>query len=337
MEIKKILAVRDDRMGDFILTLPALAALQEAFSSARLTVAVSPAVFPLAARVLPGKNVFSCRGTFSQFYSFLKNEKFDLAVFFRPRPGTALAAFLAGVPKRLGTGYRGYSFLYNLKHYEHRHRAEKQEAEYSLSLLMPLGIEKSLHFEAVAIDAKEAEVVRKKFGLDLSKNWVAVHPGSGGSSPNWPKQNYIGLAEKLVNAGFSVLWTGSMSELQGINGPGVSLAGKTEVWDLACLYSLCQLVVAPSTGPLHLASLVGAPVVGIYSPVRVNSPRRWGPLGPNSQTLVPLVPECDCKAGGCRRGNCMELLPIENVFQAALDSLSHTVTAVSQPKTAAQG
>ena len=329
--------MRDDRMGDFILTLPAIAALQEAFPSARLTVAVSSAVYPLAVRLLPGKNVFSHTGTFSKLHSFLKSERFDLIVFFRPRLETALAAFLAGVPKRLGTGYRGYSFLYNVKQYEHRHTAEKQEAEYSLGLLKPLGIEKSLRFETISVNTKEAEEVAKKFSLDFSKEWVAVHPGSGGSSPNWPKKNYIELAKKLAEKGLSILWTGSANELQGIHGLGVSLAEKTEIWDLACLYSRCKLVIAPSTGPLHLASLVGTPVVGIYSPVRVNSPRRWGPLGPNTATLVPPAQECECKAGECRRGNCMELLPVEDVFQAALAALSQTANSVSRPITPAQG
>jgi len=332
MEINKILAVRDDRMGDFILTLPAIHALQEAFPSARLTVAVSPIVYPLAVRVLPGKNVFSHAGSFSKFYSFLKSESFDLVVFFRPRLGTALGAFLAGIPKRLGTGYRGYSFLYNFKHFEHRHTAEKQEAEYSIGLLKPLGIEKSLRFDTINIDVKEAEGAAKKFGLDLSKNWVAVHSGSGGSSPNWPKKNYVELARKLSEAGFSVLWTGSVPELQGVDELGVSLAGKTEIWDLACLYSRCKLVVAPSTGPLHLATLVGTPVVGIYSPVRVNLPRRWGPLGPNAKTLVPPVPECSCKAGACRRGDCMELLAVERVFQTAFNLAERAAVPLTSGK-----
>ncbi len=332
MEVKKILAVRDDRMGDFILTLPAIIALQEAFPSARLTVAVSPAVYPLAVRVLPGKNIFSHSGTFSKFYSFLKSEKFDLVVFFRLRLGTALAAFLAGVSKRLGTGYRGYRFLYNLKHYEHRHTAERKEAEYSLSLLKPLGIEKSLRFDAISIDPKETEEAAKKFGLDFSKAWIAIHPGSGGSSPNWPKKSYVRLAQKLSAAGFSILWTGSASELKDINGPGVTLAGKTEIWDLACLYSRCKLVVAPSTGPLHLASLAGTPVVGIYSPVRVNSPRRWGPLGPKAKTLVPPVSECNCTAGQCRRGNCMELLDVETVFQTAVNLAESSTVSLSSEK-----
>ena len=324
-------------MGDFILTLPAIAALQEAFPKARLTVAVSPAVYPLAARLLLGVNVFTLSGSFFRFLSVLRKEKFDLAVFFRPRIGTTLAAFLAGVPRRLGTGYRGYSFLYNLKHYEHRQTALKNEADYSLSLLQPLGIEKPLRFDTLGIDAREAGEAVKKFELDFSKKWIAIHPGSGGSSPNWPRENYIGMAEKLSGAGFSIVWTGTASELSGLNGPGVLLAGKTEIWDLACLYSLCKLVIAPSTGPLHLAALVGTPVVGIYSPIRVNAPRRWGPLGLNVQTLVPPVPECSCATGRCRRGDCMELLEVETVFQAALGSVELSSSRVSHPKTAVQG
>lgn len=331
------MAVRDDRMGDFILTLPAIAALQEAYPKARLTVAVSSAVYPLAVRLLPGKNVFSHSGSFFKFLLFLKSEKFELVVFFRPRLGTALAAFLTGIPKRLGTGYRGYSFLFNLKHYEHRNPAEKQEAEYSLGLLKKLDIDKPLRFETTGIDTKEAEETAKKLGLDFSKNWIAIHPGSGGSSPNWPKKNYVELAKKLSEAGFSILWTGAAFELKDINGPGISLAGKTEIWDLACLYSRAKLVIAPSTGPLHLASLVGTPVIGIYSPVRVNSPRRWGPLGPKTKTLVPPGEECNCKARECRRGNCMELLEVETAFQAALESSEQTSSSVPPMKSAAQG
>ena len=319
-------------MGDFILTLPAIAALQEAFPKARLTVAVSPAVYPLAARLLLGVNVFTLSGSFFRFLSVLRKEEFDLAVFFRPRMRTALTAFLAGVPRRLGTGYRGYSFLYNLKHYEHRQAAEKNEADYSLSLLQPLGIEKPLRFDAIGIDAKEAGEAVKKFELDFSKKWIAIHPGSGASSPNWPRENYIGMAEKLSGAGFSIVWTGTASELSGINGPGVLLAAKTEIWDLACLYYLCKLVIAPSTGPLHLAALVGTPVVGIYSPIRVNSPRRWGPLGLKAKTLVPPVPECSCATGKCRRGNCMELLSVEDVFQAALNLAERPAVSLSSGK-----
>ena len=72
MDIKKILAVRDDRMGDFILTLPAIKALKETFPTARMTVAVSLLVFPLAARTLKGENLVSESGSFANFLFFLR-------------------------------------------------------------------------------------------------------------------------------------------------------------------------------------------------------------------------------------------------------------------------
>jgi len=324
MEFKNILAVRDDRMGDFILARPAIRALQGAFPGARLAVAVSESVFPLADPVLPGCNVISPNFSILKFYSFLRSEKFDLVVFFKPRLGTAVAAFLAGVPKRIGTGYRGYSFLFNLRHYEHRHKAERHEAEYSLSLLETLEINKPLHFETVSIDETEIRKVSKKLAVDFSKNWIAIHPGSGGSAPNWPKKNYLDLAEMLSAEGLSILWTGNLEELEGMESVGISLAGKTEVWDLACLYSKCKLMIGPSTGPLHLASLVGTPVMGLYSPIRVTSPRRWGPLGPKVKVLMPTVEECRCVSTSCRRGDCMERLSVEEVFRAVSDILKES-------------
>jgi heptosyltransferase-2 len=268
----------------------------------------------LAARVLKGDNLFSDSASFLKCFSFLKKEAFDLTVFFRPRLGTAAAAFLAGVPKRLGTGYRGYSFLYNLKHYEHRKTGEKHEAEYSLSLLIPLGVEKPLVFDPVEVDPGEARQVWNKFGLDFSKNWIAIHPGSGGSAPNWPKERYVELAARLLAEGFSILWTGGPAELQGVEEVGVSLAGKTEVWDLACLYSLCKAVIAPSTGPLHLASLVGTPVVGLFSPSGVVSPKRWRPLGKNARVVVP-----DEKNNGTKT---LDGLEVEKVLSAVHEILS---------------
>jgi ADP-heptose:LPS heptosyltransferase len=52
-------------------------------------------------------------------------------------------------------------------------------------------------------------------------------------------------------------------------------------------------VIAPSTGVLHLAASLGTVSVGIYSPRRVEHPRRWGPKGIHTVYLVPQVAETD--------------------------------------------
>ena len=50
---------------------------------------------------------------------------------------------------------------------------------------------------------------------------------------------------------------------------------------------MARSVVAPSTGVLHLAAALGVPAIGIYSPLKVEHPRRWAPRGPRATFLVP--------------------------------------------------
>ncbi|MEN0059029.1 MAG: glycosyltransferase family 9 protein, partial [Bdellovibrio sp.] len=51
-----------------------------------------------------------------------------------------------------------------------------------------------------------------------------------------------------------------------------------------------KAVIVPSTGIAHLAASLGTPVIGLYSPVRVQHPRRWAARGPQVKILMPPVP-----------------------------------------------
>ena len=65
---------------------------------------------------------------------------YDLAIAVFPSFSVALGLYLGGVKHRLGTAYRWYSFLFNLKHYQHRKDSVKHESEYNLDLLKELNI-----------------------------------------------------------------------------------------------------------------------------------------------------------------------------------------------------
>jgi ADP-heptose:LPS heptosyltransferase len=99
--------------------------------------------------------------------------------------------------------------------------------------------------------------------------------------------------------------------------PRVSLAALAEV------FRGSGLVVAPSTGPLHLAHYVGAPTLGIYSPVRSHQPRRWAPWGGmgKSSVLSPGV-KCpakrDCLGKRCPNYYCVDKLA-ESELAATLE------------------
>ena len=75
--------------------------------------------------------------------------------------------------------------------------------------------------------------------------------------------------------------------VQGSGAGALSLAGMLSLPELAALYARASVVVANSTGPLHLAAALGTPVVGIYPQLTAMSPARWGPYTDTKRVLCP--------------------------------------------------
>ena len=140
------------------------------------------------------------------------------------------------------------------------------------------------------------------------------------------------LGERIATAyGFRILVTGGKNEARAVDavvqraGPrALSLCGKLTLPELAALYARGTLVVANSTGPLHLAAALGTPVVGIYPQLTPMSPARWGPYSGTSRVLVPDAP-ADCAK--CRNGErcaCIESITLDEVYEAARSFLAGT-------------
>ena len=89
--------------------------------------------------------------------------------------------------------------------------------------------------------------------------------------------------------------------------------------DLIGLIATADALVAPSTGPLHLAAALGVPLAGIYSPVRVHHPTRWGPLGPGRIIIFMPKAECpgvyDCLEERCPHFPCMNTVRPAEVLE----------------------
>ena len=126
---------------------------------------------------------------------------------------------------------------------------------------------------------------------------VVVHPGMGGSALNWPEHHWAALTRMVAESGFfRVILSGGPGEnalLDRISAgfsnilPVRKFLGKS-LSEMMGILAVSSFVVAPSTGPLHVASALGVPVAGIYSPIREQSPERWGPYGAGtSRTFTP--------------------------------------------------
>jgi ADP-heptose:LPS heptosyltransferase len=113
---------------------------------------------------------------------------------------------------------------------------------------------------------------------------VILHPGSGGSSARWPLAHFMALGDRLLEQGCEVVVTGGPGEnYQNImidqmhRIPVFVAAGSVSLRELAALFACANLVVANSTGPLHMAVALGVPTVSVYSPLPTCHPLRWGP------------------------------------------------------------
>ena len=157
-----------------------------------------------------------------------------------------------------------------------------------------------------------------------------VHPGSGGSALDWEPERFAEVANGLaVRDGWRVFVTGTGADKAVIDRmtPFLDdkvghLAERYELGDFLGVLTGGDLMVGPSTGPLHIAAALGLAAVGLYPPVVTMNPDRWGPRGPWVQTLVPDV-DCPadrvCTETRCPHFNCMTGIGPREVLAAAGD------------------
>jgi heptosyltransferase-3 len=335
--LQNCLIVRTDRIGDVILTLPAVEALKSNFHSARVTMLVSSYTAGLVRDFADYLLYTDSGGAERPFFEILReirDNKFDCAVVAYPRVRIALLLWFAGIPVRVGTGYRWYSFLFNKRVYEHRKTAEKHEAEYNLSLLKALGCilprKPEVHIKVTEEERNLAKRARVAAGIPEDARLALLHPGSGGSAREWRPGKFVQLAAELDKLGFCVAITGAVKEEELVKkialtaGGGVKpFVSKLELREFAAFIESAKIFIANSTGPLHISAAVGTPVIGFYPPVRVMSPERWGPLTSRKKIFIPDPKNCPrCKGGRCRGNDCMEQIEVRDVVEAVLKTAS---------------
>lgn len=113
--------------------------------------------------------------------------------------------------------------------------------------------------------------------------FVVFHPGAAVPARRPTTERSSRMVDALVAAGHRVVVTGDPAEREltaaVAGGIAVDLGGRTSLATLAAVYAAATVVVAPNTGPAHLAAAVGAPVVSLFAPVVPAS--QWIPHGDN--------------------------------------------------------
>jgi heptosyltransferase-3 len=235
--------------------------------------------------------------------------------------------FYSSIKNRIGTGYRWYSFLFNRKVFEHRKYAEKHELEYNIGLLKKINIDsidlpEQMKFH-LSVDDKSSEKISALLterGFKQENKLVIVHPGSGGSSVDLPKEKLIELTRRLSDLKkLTVVITGSKNEIQlceefEVNESVINLSGQIDISLLKALIKKSDLFISNSTGPIHIAAALGVYVIGFYPKILSCSQKRWGPYTKNKLIFTPTIDCSNCTREQCEKLNCMNSIDIGRVF-----------------------
>lgn len=306
-----VLAVRLDNLGDVLLAGPAVRAL--ASRARRLTLLCGPDG-AAAGRILPGVDEVATwsapwvgfdppdvdHADVERLVGLLAAANLDEAVVFTsfhqsPLP-LALLLRLAGVPRicAVSVDYPG-----SLLDVRHRVDEDMPEAERALSLARAAG------YDLPPGDSGRLAVCgplpRVRHLVD-GRRYVVVHPAASVPARTWSGERWARAVEELGAAGHEVVVTGGPGdrELTAVAAGSAArdLGGRTDVAQLAAVLAGAAVVVAPNTGPAHLAAAVGTPVVSLFAPVV--SAARWAPYGVPCSLLGDQNAPCrDTRARDC--------------------------------------
>lgn len=293
----KILIVRTDRMGDVILTTPAIKALRKAYPLAHLTILITPATRdlvegnPYLDEILMDERQGRHQGWlgFLRLVGDIRSGKFDVAFIFHTKRRYNLACFLAGVPRRIGYKNEKYGFLLTEALKDSRHLGQKHEAQYCLDVLKSVGIE-NLDLDFFVPIHKEAE--------DWAHHWlssqglsdhgmIAIHPGSSDPAKCWPLKHFVDLIDaldrryhiKIVLIGSAATIERSGEIIQAAHEKPFNLTGQTSLAQTVSLLRRCRLLISNDSGPVHIASAVGIHVISLFTRNQPGiNPERWKPL-----------------------------------------------------------
>jgi heptosyltransferase-2 len=308
MHFSNILIVRTDRIGDVVLTTPAIKALRQAYPAARLSILVAAATFDLVNgnpyldeilvddRSGRNKSLFG----FMRLVAAIRRKQFDAAIIFHTKRRYNLACCLAGVPLRLGYKNNKFGFLLTHPVKDTRSLGEKHEAEYCMDVLKSIGIEKGDLDIFVPLQREAEEWMRHWMQENhISPNeFIAIHPGASDPAKCWPAASFAQLMDQLTQTHpFKIVLIGT-SQAAGIAqeilrltpkaSQYLDMTGKTSLAQTVSLLRRSRLLISNDSGPVHLAAGVGTSVISLFLRDQPGiNPKRWKPLGSKGYTLMP--------------------------------------------------
>ncbi|WP_019615995.1 glycosyltransferase family 9 protein [Psychromonas ossibalaenae] len=315
--MSKILVVRNDKIGDFMLAWPSFAMLKKSMPDAQIDALVPAYTKPLAELCPWIDNIIiddSCKSLQSRLIEEVKSENYSDYICLFSTTRNAQLGRKAKIPYRLAPATKWAQFLFTDRLKQRRSQSAKPEFEYNLDLIRHFLQKNNISpVEVTAPFLNTAEKLKEDLRNSLLEKFPAavnklcfIHAGSGGSANNLSLQQYA-LLIQLLNEKFSgvgfVLTAGPGEEQQAGQLQGLLKADVTSYLYISTsgLTSFCQtiscadLFIAGSTGPLHIAGAADVLTAGFFPAKRSATPLRWKPLNSEGRHIA-FIPASNDKS-----------------------------------------
>jgi ADP-heptose:LPS heptosyltransferase len=341
--INIIVLLRANALGDFIFSLPALAALRAAYSHAEIVLLgldwhcqfLSNRPSPIDRVISVPKDSLSpaieaqpLPASLEEFFQKMQQHQFDLAIQIYGG-GRYSNPFVQQLGAKLTIGLKAGDAP-SLDRWVPYDFYQSEILRY-LEVVSLLGI-KPTELEPI-VHVTESDQLESEKIVPISDRPLAVlHPGASDPRRHWSVDRFAKVGDALAQAGAQIVITGSQAEQHltaqvatKMQASAQDVSGQLSLNGLTGLLSRCKLVVANDTGPLHLATAVGTRTVGIYWCGNLITA---GPLTRSRHhALISWrlnCPTCglDCTRHTCRHPDSfVDDVQTEDVMEAALEFL----------------
>jgi len=286
----KILLLQLKRIGDLILTTPAIAALRNKYRGAHITLAVSNECAELLPAISNVDRVLIARRNLRDvaMVSSVAGKKFDYCIDLTRNDRSAFLTLLSGAPRRVAsyrvreqskTRARVYTDLVGVR------VRDMHTIDYNLALLEPLGLRAASSAPQLDLPRSAVEKAdRLRRDWKITRPYVILHPGSARREKLWDTARWAEIVEHFgQNSEFTLVLTSGRSTDEQAHIAAITtrtqrafidLSAKTDLLTLAALIEQAQLLVTVDSAPVHFAAATHTPQVILFGPT---NPFHWRP------------------------------------------------------------
>jgi len=326
--------------------LPLLEVLKKGFPEARIDWLVEEAAsriiegHPAISRVVisrrkswqeqmrEGRNIFPVIGEAARFLKDVRSREYDLIIDLQGLLKSGILVGLSKGKRKVGmSGSREGARLF-LNERPIPVDYDQHAIDRYLKVAESLGCDSAGwdgHIPVSLPDRRLVDHVLVSSGID-KKPLVAINPIARWRTKLWRPERFAILADRIRDElGCEIIFTGSNLDEQIIGDitgmmktSALSLAGQTNLKELAYFYSRCKLLITTDTGPMHMAAAMGCPVVALFGPT---APWRTGPYGKGHKVIRADVECSPCFKKRCDHMTCMKEISVERVFEGVKEVL----------------